>query len=241
MKLRNKKVIIAIMSCVKNRPTKQQSVLNTWISKLPNNIEWFFFEGSNKENYDKEKHKLLLECSDSYIDLALKSHTLMTFCISNLSFDYLLKVDDDTLVHIDRLLNTELPESDYIGNGSGIGHDFAQGGAYLLSYKAVKSISEFPFESGKGSRWWYGGQSSNSNWTAVTEEVKSKASVEDMMIGDILKMYDIRLTNIVQFLSHIPYTHKYKRMDTLSKINKSNIISFHPFNHNEMIEYYQKM
>ena len=97
MKLHNKKLIIAIMSCKKNRDNHQIAIVSSWANQIPLDIAWFFFEGGERQFYSEEEHRLILECGDGYEDLAKKTHEMVKYCHENFNYDFLLKCDDDTL------------------------------------------------------------------------------------------------------------------------------------------------
>jgi hypothetical protein len=198
MKLRDSKIIVAVMSCHAYRDSRQIAVRDSWVRAL--NDRWFFFEGGDEESYNEENNILILNCPDAYEDLALKTKLMLKFVFSNFEFDYLIKVDDDTGVVVDRLLNTDLPKEDYMGYPVGLksytgGIQYAQGGGYILSRHATSIIVDYEFDSDKSVPWWYGGQASVDMWKA-DEEVKKVASVEDLMVGDILSKSGISIYNI---------------------------------------------
>lgn len=196
MKLRDKKIIVAIMSCHAYRNSRQIAVRESWLKSFDG--RWFFFEGGDETSYND--NLLILNCPDTYEDLALKTKLMLKYVYDNFEFDYLVKVDDDTGLIVDRLLDRDLPEEDYIGYPVGLksctgGIQYAQGGGYILSRKATSIIVDYVFDSDKSVPWWYGGQASVDMWKA-DEEVKKVASVEDLMVGDILSKSGITVYNI---------------------------------------------
>jgi hypothetical protein len=199
MQLREKKIVIAIMSCRKNRETRQRIIRDSW-AKLLNDKLWFFFEGGETTLYNEQSNILTLDCPDTYQDLALKTKKMIEYVSASLDFDYLVKVDDDTCVIWNNLMSRYLPKRDYIGHAIGLkeytnGIQYAQGGGYILSKRAVNIISEFDFEDGKDSVWWYGGQADTVKWIA-NDELKKTSSVEDLMVGDVLARRGVVISDI---------------------------------------------
>jgi hypothetical protein len=200
MLLADKKIAIAIMSCKKNRKTRQQLVKDTWLNSLDNKI-WFFFEGGDETVYNKEDNILTVECPDTYIDLALKTKLMIEYVSKNFDIDYLIKVDDDTCVIPHNLLHTPVPKEDYVGYPVGnkeTNIKYGQGGGYILSKKSLDVISKYKFNKGKESCWWYGGQKNNNGWN-LDKEIKKNASVEDLMVGTILHEHGITITELPEF------------------------------------------
>lgn len=182
------------MSCQKHRHTKQQAIRKTWLRDLPEHIHAYFYEGGHPEEKIQDD-VICLTCGDGYEDLAIKSYSFLKFAHTTLNFDYVCKCDDDTYVHIRRLLNSGFEKHDYTGNlppgnawKNGV---YAQGGLYILSRKAVKAITDTPFESGRGKRWWWGaGLPVRSD---LLEDPGQDYSTEDVMVGDILRENGIYL------------------------------------------------
>jgi hypothetical protein len=238
--MKDKKLIIAIMSCSKNRHTRQQDVINIWADDVPSNVEWLFFEGGEETKYLPKENRLIVECPDIYEDLALKTHKLCQYVSQNIDFDFMFKCDDDTLVLMDNLLNYPIPSEDYIGNCntdkiSGI--KYGVGGGYLLSKKSVDIIANYDFQNGEDKSWWYGGQKTNRGWR-VGKEMRSKASIEDLMVATILNEQGIQCFHWDDMLSRTE-THRQKRIAfrRIRRLGKK-AISYHPLNEDDMIEFY---
>ena len=84
------------------------------------------------------------QCPDDYNSLSLKTRWLCLWAITNFMFDFLFKCDDDTYVHVDRLLKCDT-HGDYVGCDIP-GHDYphASGGAgYRLSRNAAIHVATF--------------------------------------------------------------------------------------------------
>ena len=90
-----------------------------------------------------ESDKLHLPCPDAYRSLTMRTRAFCQWALTRNDWDYLYKCDDDTYVHIDRLLNYSTQSRDYIGAEWSPGVNYASGGAgYLLSRAAAARIAE---------------------------------------------------------------------------------------------------
>ncbi len=199
MQLKNKKVIFVITSCKAHRETRQKAVRETWAKLIPDNVEWFFVEGAKKEHYDEKEKRLFVECEDTYQDLAKKTHQLAKYLSKNKKFDYVFKIDDDTLFLPNEWLEDTIPKCDYYGvivNNSRRKEKrritWASGGCYMLSKKAVDTLATYDFQKGIGNPWWYGERVPLKK--EKYEKIIPESSTEDMMVGDILKQNGIDLT-----------------------------------------------
>ena len=197
------------MSCQKYRESRQRAILETWYKDVPNGVKVFFFEGGHENKEMIVGDRIYLSCGDSYEDQALKTYSVLSFIYTNLDFKYFFKCDDDTYVYPQRLLKCGFEKHDYMGNlppgphwKNGV---YAQGGAYFLSKKAIKSILGFPFSNGKGKRWWWGGlvyRQGNEG------PLQSNTTTEDVMVGDILRESGIPLY-VDSRLQHDPWPYPY--------------------------------
>jgi len=197
------------MTCQKNRSTKQKAIRQTWFKNVPYDVSCVFYEGGYPKAERRSRDQVFLNCGDAYEDLAEKTYRFLSFCISHFEFDFIFKCDDDTYVHIPRLLACGFEQHDYLGNKPpGIFWKdgmFAQGGAYFLSKRAVQAILSFPFEFGRTQRWWWGGLKLQQG---IEGAARNHASAEDIMVGDILSQRGIPLHIDARFL-HDPYPCPY--------------------------------
>jgi hypothetical protein len=123
-----------------------------------------------------ERHgdELWLPCPDAYATLPQRTRWCCQWALSGdcgFDFDYILKADDDTFIHIPRLMEyadrLSVDGIDYagaewkprVGYGSG-------GGGYLLSKKAA---------------------------SIVAERMSQKTGCEDLIVGQILRAAGIKL------------------------------------------------
>jgi hypothetical protein len=91
-----------------------------------------------------EPDSVTLESPDDYRHLPYKVKEMFRYALDH-GYDYVLKVDDDTFVWLDRLLDRFLP-TDYLGYVSGIPDTgdvtglYASGAAYWISAKAMQFV-----------------------------------------------------------------------------------------------------
>lgn len=103
----------------------------TWIKDaLTNNVDVRFFYGRGGTR-DCLWDEVFLDCDDSYDGLVDKV-TAMTAWAYDHGYDYFMKVDVDSYVHIQNLLASEFRDWDYTGRGWGLG--------YILSRKAMQIV-----------------------------------------------------------------------------------------------------
>ena len=140
------KILVAVESCVKNRHL--HSVMGyTWLADLPQEIDVRFFMGDANSTYYQE---VILPVEDSYLGLSMKTREICRWA-ARANYDYLFKVDTDTLVSVKNLLISNFAPHDYVGGENadnlppnvGSGRiEFASGGAgYWLSKKAIDIVS----------------------------------------------------------------------------------------------------
>ena len=129
MKLKDTKLIIGILTCPKSVDRKR-AVLNAWANKIPPDVRHHFIYGKN--------YQQLCDChtfSDIHVDvpeayemLAIKMYEYIKYCVDTYEFDYIVKVDDDSYVDVNKLLEYDV-EGDYLGKECKSG-----GGGKSLSY-----------------------------------------------------------------------------------------------------------
>lgn len=122
---------------------KRDACRETWMQSLDGrNAAAVFVIG--KPDIDKPElfgDELRLPCPDTYDALPQKTRLFCKWATEHAEFDYLFKCDDDTYVHVPRLLEFP-PGPDYVG-GRMAGRAHASGGAgYMLSPKAAGIIAE---------------------------------------------------------------------------------------------------
>lgn len=138
------KMVIGVLSCHKHA-TRREACLETWADvNERGDVDLVFILGGGQSPWPVREGCLLhCPCPDDYGSLSMKTRWLCLWADLNHEFDYLFKCDDDTYVHIDRLLICDTP-GDYVG-GDIPGHCYphASGGAgYRLTPRAVAQVGK---------------------------------------------------------------------------------------------------
>ena len=116
---------------------RRLAVADTWWKDLGayHNVTGKFFTGAE------------LGCSDKFVDLPEKNRRMCRWAVDN-GFDRMFRCDDDTFVHVDRMVRQTLEfEGDYAGwdcGGFGIG-----GAGVWLSRKAMEIVASSDWEAGE--------------------------------------------------------------------------------------------
>jgi hypothetical protein len=108
------KTVIGIFTCPKHI-NRANGIRNTWLKLIPKDIRVLFVFGRPGKAASLEGENLYLDCEESYEKLPHKSHAFFDFCYHNLDFDYIFKTDDDTYLDMEKFLNFDKKEADYIG------------------------------------------------------------------------------------------------------------------------------
>jgi hypothetical protein len=131
-------VLIGVVSA-QSLPERREACLATWASATPG-CALVFVTGGHACAAPL-RHGCRLECPapDDYPSLPQKTRALCAWALEHTDCDYLFKCDDDTYVHLPRLL-AAVPQGDYVGHDLG---GYASGGAgYWLSRRASRIIAE---------------------------------------------------------------------------------------------------
>lgn len=187
------KILVLVISCRAYRATRQRALMETWASEPPEGVEILVTEGGHPEDR-RSGPRLELSVPDGYDDLAGKTWRALRYCREALDWDGVLKCDDDSFVHLERLRAAAAALGDYQGcpvAGVDGAAPYAQGGAYWLSRKAVEQLARGSF-SDHASRLWFKG---NSRMRKLGERrYRRTTSIEDMMVGDLMAASGIPLT-----------------------------------------------
>jgi hypothetical protein len=148
-----RKLIIGVLSADNAKAAyrdKREAVRSTWGKDLPKGVELVFLVGRPDlvEAPEKRGDMLLLPCADDYQHLTEKTIWFCRWLQANRRFKRVLKCDDDTYVHVQRILARDRITADYVGRATpmriaaGRRFETASGGAgYLLSPKAVGIVA----------------------------------------------------------------------------------------------------
>lgn len=131
------KPLIAIPSCHKLAHLRQ-ACRDTWVGKWGSLVDIRFFIGNPRRRGKRDE--IYLDCADDYDSLPLKVRLMHQWILAR-DYTNVFKCDDDTWVHVPRLLASGFERDDYIGSRRAL--FFAQGGAgYWLSRQAMEILAK---------------------------------------------------------------------------------------------------
>jgi hypothetical protein len=117
------------------------AVRETWGSKLPPGVDLRFFYGLREGvPHVTSADEVQLTCGDLYEHLPQKTIDICFWALCH-DYDYMLKVDDDTYVWVDRVLKELDIPFDYAGYMGGAKMYASGGPGYWLSRKAMACIA----------------------------------------------------------------------------------------------------
>lgn len=137
------KTLIAIPSCHKFAHLRQ-ACRDTWVGKWGSLVDVRFFLG--RPIFPSTIDEISLDVPDGYKELPIKVRGMFRWILDN-GYDRVFKCDDDTYVHIPRLLACGKDEFDYVGRLDNPSHYtfWMQGGAgYWLSRRAMEYLVDIP-------------------------------------------------------------------------------------------------
>lgn len=133
------RILIAICS-ERNRIESREAVRQTWLSNLPEGMQYTFFAGGGSPLSDEpdtvicdveERPDLLTRKVLAFYEQVMKHH----------EFDWLFRCDDDTYVSLQRLASLVEPEFDLIGNEFiDLRGSPSAGAGYLISRKGIATV-----------------------------------------------------------------------------------------------------
>jgi len=139
---------VLICSCHAQRG-RRAAQRETWIKQLTPDMPYFFYVGQGST--ELEADVVRLDVADGYNDLPPKLHKALSHAVNTLSFDWLIRLDDDSFLAPERLpgLIAEMAGrgADYFGSDScrAEGSGYATGGAgMVLSRKAAEILTQSP-------------------------------------------------------------------------------------------------
>ncbi|QNN24324.1 hypothetical protein HED60_19290 [Planctomycetales bacterium ZRK34] len=143
--------MIAVATCQKYRE-RVEGCRSSWLSLWGHCCDYLFFQGGETESLSGDI--LTLTVADTYAALPQKTYALLRYVADNDLCDYLFKCDDDSFVHIPRLLDSGYEQFDYSGfvreprvAVPNDGVPYAHGGAgYWLSRRAIHAALSAPSE-----------------------------------------------------------------------------------------------
>ena len=196
---------------------RKAAILNTWAKDIPNDIDYYFVYGDCRDEIKlSTDNDLFLDCPESYESVCLKTYSFYKYCYDNLDFDYILRIDDDTYVNVDKLLQQDIT-ADYAGHILS-----AKIENYVHHYgKCTDKRFEKPFRDDSESKFCCGGgymiskkavgiaingitreeliENYNKNKNAEVLDVYG-AGTEDRMVGRLLHRANIERSNCGKWL-----------------------------------------
>lgn len=159
----NKRLMVLICSCqgysdrivrVANAErcrTKRQACRETWLANRPAGVQYAFFVGGS--GIPDEPDVWTLDAPDTYHGLPEKVKAAFTRAMKDERWNWLFKCDDDTYVHLPRLIAMvdTLQPTPCVISWPGNSKDTAHGGAgYLLPRAMVQAIVDDPLYNADG-------------------------------------------------------------------------------------------
>lgn len=171
-----RRLVIGVLSAARYEH-KRQAIRETWASQLPEFVDLVFLMGNpGLQAPERRGDELWLPCPDDYDHLPLKTQGLCQWAQQSFAFDRLLKCDDDTYMALDRLLETDKGDADFVGEPLHHAPEVPSGGAgYLLSPRAV---------------------------AIVARDIQSHDFAEDVAVWSALKAHGIALTPTKRFSAY---------------------------------------
>jgi hypothetical protein len=124
------------------------AVRNTWFQdarKFPN-VDARFFYGEPVRDSDRDE--IFVNAPDDYVGLSHKIKEICRYALAK-GYEFLVKADDDTVLHIDRLLRSGFDSVDQMGyfgctHAPGTCSCYATGMCYTLSRRAMELVVNAP-------------------------------------------------------------------------------------------------
>lgn len=142
------KVLIAVVTCHTRRDWAD-AVRSTWV-RLVEGADVKFFLGRGEAASSDE---IILNCDDSYQGLPEKVREIVRWAAKN-DYDYLLKCDDDVVLHPAKLLASDFVEYDFTSHESEAGNPVPWGFNYWLSRKSMSIMATEPLPFNNNDESW---------------------------------------------------------------------------------------
>ena len=142
------KGVVMITSCYAS--SRSDKLL--WVRDLPLDMSYVFIRGrldlDRDYIYNKEAHECVLKCCDQYLGLPQKIKMGFKFVSQVLNPDYVIKVDDDVIVNVPKLIEfVKTNKSDYVGVATyHLGYSYCGGPMYYLSRRALDCMRNMSTE-----------------------------------------------------------------------------------------------
>ena len=142
-------VVLVLDSFTQNSIRNSKIQKSTWVKDLSNYCEVLFYKGGLETI--RSGHDLLLNCSDTYSDMGIKTLKAFEWVDSNLSYDYIFRTNTSSYVNYKNLIHylKKIQEEGidycgYIGDYDGI--EYVSGSGIILSEQAIKTIIRYKSE-----------------------------------------------------------------------------------------------
>jgi hypothetical protein len=145
------KTLIAIVTC-HTRQDWADMVRKTWVRLVPNTVDVRFFVGRSTKHLSSPD-TINLDCSDAYDGLPNKVQEIIRWALAN-DYDFMLKCDDDVVIHPEHLLASDYSQFDFTGHQCAEDNQVPWGFNYWLSKKAMQIMSEQVLPQGNNDEAW---------------------------------------------------------------------------------------
>lgn len=128
----------------------------TWLSETPDGVDYKFFYGNKLRRTDVKPNQrpgtegpalalrapladeIFLNVGDNYTQNSAKVKEIVRYALDE-KYDYVMLVDDDTFVYLDRILQTDFAQYDYSGAAT---ETFHAGSCVFLSRRAMEIVRD---------------------------------------------------------------------------------------------------
>lgn len=162
---------------------ENQALRDTWLTNLPKGIDYRFFIGDGTptgedettlftsfqrtdfgyakkalasmrtpQHYTPQQDEVILHTPDDYARFAYKMRAEYRWAFEQ-GYDYTFSIGSDIYVDAKRLIDSGFEQHDYCGKLAGINPDYAGGGGYWLSRRALANIVDKPVTDWAEDRW----------------------------------------------------------------------------------------
>ena len=219
------KWIILVITCYKRFDLAKQ-VSHSWLKDFRKmGIMCLFVVGDTDRVKEMggefiDRDILYLNCSDSYEALPSKVVHACNYCYNNFKFNYLYKIDDDTVVNPLKLLGLDLKGKDYIGRPQQVTREFNRFWHRNKCQNKVMDNIPYPAQRiilgaiyAKGEAGYFLSKRAVSYLVQDMDYIKSDL-YEDKAIGEALRKVGIKLYSCPEYQTKLSENfNKDRRLD----------------------------
>ena len=146
------KTLLALVTC-HSRGAYADAQRDTWIPNIPPELDYKFFLGPSTR--EPKTDEVFLDCDDSYGGLPSKVRAIMCWALEH-EYDFVVKVDDDTIVNPLAFLKSGYQHHDFTGrinNDHGV-IDTPWGFFYVLSKSAMEIMASSALPGNNNDEMW---------------------------------------------------------------------------------------